>query len=81
MWPFVRCNAFRPPDLPVPNPNLHFPPDPPYPQGGIVYSNAVTTVSPTYANEVLNGGAAGWLRETFSRPEVGTEGKRVCAGH
>lgn len=25
-------------------------------QGGIVYSNAVTTVSPNYANETLNGG-------------------------
>ncbi len=45
-----------------------------------MYSNAVTTVSPTYANEVLNGGAAGWLRETFARPEVGRAGwKRVCA--
>ncbi|GLC45319.1 hypothetical protein PLESTB_000309300 [Pleodorina starrii] len=39
-------------------------------KGGIVYSNAVTTVSPTYANEVLNGGAAGWLRSTFARPEL-----------
>jgi hypothetical protein len=39
-------------------------------QGGMVYSNAVTTVSPTYANEVLNGGAAGWLRSTLMRPEV-----------
>jgi len=35
-----------------------------------VYSNAVTTVSPTYANEVLNGGQAGWLRSTLLRPEV-----------
>ncbi len=41
-----------------------------YPQGGMVYSNAVTTVSPTYANEVLNGGQAGWLRSTLLRPEV-----------
>jgi glycogen synthase len=39
-------------------------------QGGLVYSNAVTTVSPTYANEVLNGGQAGWLRSTLLRPEV-----------
>jgi hypothetical protein len=39
-------------------------------QGGLVYSNAVTTVSPTYANEVLTGGQAGWLRSTLSRPEV-----------
>ena len=28
-------------------------------KGGIRYSNAITTVSPTYANEVINGGAAG----------------------
>lgn len=39
-------------------------------QGGMVYSNAVTTVSPTYANEVLTGGAAGWLRSTLLRPEI-----------
>ena len=39
-------------------------------QGGIVYSNAVTTVSPTYAREALDGGAAGWLRSTLARPEV-----------
>jgi glycogen synthase len=39
-------------------------------QGGMVYSNAITTVSPTYANEVLNGGQAGWLRSIFMRPEV-----------
>ncbi|GIM11576.1 hypothetical protein Vretimale_15059 [Volvox reticuliferus] len=39
-------------------------------KGGIVYSNAITTVSPTYANEVLNGGAAGWLRSTFARDEL-----------
>lgn len=44
-------------------------------QGGMVYSNAVTTVSPTYANEVLNGGAAGWLRSTLLRPEVKS---KVC---
>jgi hypothetical protein len=36
----------------------------------VIYSNAVTTVSPTYANEVLNGGQAGWLRSTLLRPEV-----------
>ena len=39
-------------------------------QGGIVYSNAVTTVSPTYARESLEGGAAGWLRATLAKPEV-----------
>jgi glycogen synthase len=36
----------------------------------MVYSNAVTTVSPTYANEVLTGGQAGWLRSTLMRPEI-----------
>ena len=39
-------------------------------QGGIIYSNAVTTVSPTYARESLEGGAAGWLRATLAKPEV-----------
>ena len=39
-------------------------------QGGIVYSNAVTTVSPTYAREALEGGAAGWLRATLARSDV-----------
>jgi glycogen synthase len=46
-------------------------------QGGMVYSNAVTTVSPTYANEVLNGGAAGWLRSTLMRPEVKSKVSRM----
>ena len=31
----------------------------------------VTTVSPTYAAEALSGGAAGWLRSTLAKPEVG----------
>lgn len=44
----------------------------------MVYSNAVTTVSPTYANEVLNGGAAGWLRSTLLRPEI--KSKVGCRG-
>lgn len=35
-----------------------------------MYANAITTVSPTYAREVLEGGAAGWLRDTLSRTEV-----------
>lgn len=30
-------------------------------KGGIIYSNAVTTVSPTYKVETLERGAAGWL--------------------
>ena len=39
-------------------------------QGGIIYSNTVTTVSPTYAKEALDGGAAGWLRATLAKPEA-----------
>lgn len=35
-----------------------------------MYSNAVTTVSPTYAEEALAGGAAGWLKSTLLRPDV-----------
>lgn len=35
-----------------------------------MYSNAVTTVSPTYAREALEGGVAGWLRATLARPDV-----------
>jgi hypothetical protein len=42
----------------------------------MVYANAVTTVSPTYASEVLNGGQAGWLRSTLLRPEIKS---KVCA--
>ena len=39
-------------------------------QGAIRYSNAITTVSPTYANECLNGDAAGWLRSLFNESEI-----------
>mmetsp|Transcript_29315 Transcript_29315/g.93806 ORF Transcript_29315/g.93806 Transcript_29315/m.93806 type:complete len:475 (+) Transcript_29315:33-1457(+) len=35
-------------------------------KGGIVYSNVVTTVSPTYAEETINHGAAGWLNATLA---------------
>lgn len=42
-------------------------------KGGVVYSSAVTTVSPTYATETLTGGAAGWLRSTLARPEVSSK--------
>ena len=48
------------------------PPAPPPRQGGINYSNAVTTVSPSFAKEITGGGAAGWLKTLFSKPEVGT---------
>eukprot|EP00775_Hariotina_reticulata_P004742 gene4742-4992_t len=49
-------------------------------KGGMVYSNAVTTVSPTYANEVLTGGAAGWLRSTLLRPEIKTKIRGILNG-
>lgn len=39
-------------------------------KGGIIYSNAVTTVSPTYKVETLERGAAGWLATTLNRPDV-----------
>ena len=49
-------------------------------QGGITFSNAVTTVSPTYAKEALDGGAAGWLRATLARPEVRGKFRGVLNG-
>jgi starch synthase len=39
-------------------------------KGGIIYSSAVTTVSPTYAKETLSGGGAGFLQSTLARPDV-----------
>ena len=39
-------------------------------KGGIVYSNSVTTVSPTYAREAVSGGAAGWLKSTLAQPHI-----------
>jgi starch synthase len=40
-------------------------------KGGIVYANGgVVTVSPTYAAEAAEGGAAGFLRSTLLRPDV-----------
>ena len=53
--------------MPPSMPNL--PASPPH-QGGINYSNAVTTVSPSFAEEITGGGAAGWLKTLFSKPEV-----------
>ncbi|KIY91700.1 starch synthase [Monoraphidium neglectum] len=50
------------------------------PRGGIVYSNAVTTVSPSYAKEILTGGAAGWLRGTLSKPEITSKIRGVLNG-
>ncbi len=42
-------------------------------KGGIIYSSAVTTVSPTYAKETLTGGGAGFLQSTLARPEVASK--------
>lgn len=36
----------------------------------MVYSNKITTVSPSYASEILNGGAAGWLQGTISQSVI-----------
>lgn len=30
-----------------------------------MYASAVTTVSPTYAAEILGGGASGWMKDTL----------------
>ncbi|EIE18024.1 soluble starch synthase [Coccomyxa subellipsoidea C-169] len=49
-------------------------------KGGIIYSNAVTTVSPTYAREALEGGAAGWLRSTLAKPDVRGKFKGLLNG-
>ncbi|KAL4430366.1 hypothetical protein ABPG77_002172 [Micractinium sp. CCAP 211/92] len=49
-------------------------------KGGIVYSNAVTTVSPMYAHETLQGGAAGWLRSTLAAPDVQAKYSGVLNG-
>ncbi|KAK9918038.1 hypothetical protein WJX75_000711 [Coccomyxa subellipsoidea] len=49
-------------------------------KGGIIYSNAVTTVSPTYAREALEGGAAGWLRSTLAKPDVAGKFKGLLNG-
>jgi starch synthase len=49
-------------------------------KGGVVYSARVTTVSPTYASEILTGGEAGWLRPTFLRPDVGGKMQGILNG-
>ncbi|KAI3425281.1 hypothetical protein D9Q98_009048 [Chlorella vulgaris] len=49
-------------------------------KGGIVYSNAVTTVSPNYAAETLHGGAAGWLKSTLAMPGVAVKYSGVLNG-
>lgn len=42
-------------------------------KGGLVYSNAVTTVSPTYAREV-RGNGSGWLGKLIVQSEEKFEG-------
>ncbi len=50
-------------------------------KGGIVYANAgVVTVSPTYAREAAEGGAAGFLRSTLLRPDVRRRFRGVLNG-
>ena len=49
-------------------------------KGGAVYSNAVVTVSPTYAQEAAEGGAAGWLRATLLRPDVRRKFRGILNG-
>jgi starch synthase len=39
-------------------------------KGGIIYSNAVTTVSPTFASEIRDAGAGGWMKPLFNTEEV-----------
>ena len=45
-----------------------------------MYANAVTTVSPSYAKEALDGGAAGWLRGTLNNPTVRPKVRGVLNG-
>lgn len=45
-----------------------------------MYSSAVTTVSPTYASEILDGGAAGWMRGTLGRSEIRSKFNGVLNG-
>lgn len=49
-------------------------------KGGIVYSNRVTTVSPTYAEEARSGGAAGYLRTLIGEPEVSDKFSGILNG-
>ena len=45
-----------------------------------MYANAVTTVSPSYANDVLSGSASGFLRNTITRPEVKAKVRGILNG-
>ena len=46
----------------------------------MVYSNAVTTVSPSYAKEVVGGGAAGWLKSLFGRDDISAKFHGILNG-
>lgn len=39
-------------------------------QGGIIYANAITTVSPTYASDIMNAGAGSFLKPVFNQDHV-----------
>ena len=49
-------------------------------KGGIVYSNSVTTVSPSYAKDVVTGGASGWLRSLFFRDDISAKFRGILNG-
>ena len=49
-------------------------------KGGMVYSNQITTVSPTYAEEARSGGAAGFLRTVLGEPHIGAKFSGVLNG-
>lgn len=49
-------------------------------KGGVIYSSAVTTVSPTYAQETLTGGSAGFLQSTLAKPEVAAKYMGILNG-
>eukprot|EP01024_Parvocaulis_polyphysoides_P010314 TRINITY_DN13462_c0_g1_i4.p1 TRINITY_DN13462_c0_g1~~TRINITY_DN13462_c0_g1_i4.p1 ORF type:complete len:655 (-),score=114.00 TRINITY_DN13462_c0_g1_i4:290-2254(-) len=48
-------------------------------KGGLIYSNFITTVSPSYADE-CNRGQAGWLSTTLARPEIRSKFSGILNG-
>ncbi|KAL6780709.1 SSS4 [Auxenochlorella protothecoides x Auxenochlorella symbiontica] len=49
-------------------------------KGGIVYANAVTTVSPNYAREAVRDGAAGFLKSTLAQPHIAAKFTGIING-
>mmetsp|Transcript_9372 Transcript_9372/g.23219 ORF Transcript_9372/g.23219 Transcript_9372/m.23219 type:complete len:657 (-) Transcript_9372:563-2533(-) len=49
-------------------------------KGGVIYSNAVTTVSPTYASDIVNAGAGGFLRPVFNQDFVKDKFRGILNG-